>query len=160
MLQKIAQPSQVLEGPSEIPAGRCGTTWELANNSSGMVFLRLEPDPLDAGSITMEFGLASGKTERFSCGLDGACRFNPGADDYATPWGSRARFWVMPKGVLALQGRWAAADAFELEGQYLESSQYMNCHITFRDDGIMLEFEDNENWHEVIRSVAGSAGGS
>jgi CubicO group peptidase (beta-lactamase class C family) len=160
LLQKIAQPSRLKEGPGGIPAGRCGKTWKLENNALGLVSMRLEPDPADAGSIIMEFGLASGKTRRYSCGLDGACRFNPDADEYDTPWESSTWVWAMRNAILALKGRWAAPDAFELEGQYLESSMYTDYHIVFRNDGITVNFEDNENRHEVIRSLAGNAGDS
>ena len=157
MLQKTAQPSQLNEGPSEIPAGRCGKTWKLENNSLGIASMRLEPDSVDSGSIIIEWGLASGKTKRLSCGMDGACRFNPDADDY---YGSSIRVWAMQNCVLALKGRWTAPDSFELESQYLESSMYMNYHIVFRNDGIIMNFEDNENRHEVIRSLAGSVSAS
>lgn len=153
MLQKIAQPLQLHEGPSEIPTGWCGKTWTLEKNPLGFVSMRLEPDPVDSGSVIIELGLASGKTRRFSCGLDGACRFNPDADNYN---GTTAKVDC----VLALNGRWAAPDLFELEGQYLESAKYMSYRIEFRNNGIIVNFENNEDWHEVIRSVAESASDS
>lgn len=153
MLQKIAQPPKLHGDPSEIPAGRCGKTWKLQNNSLGLVSMRLEPDPVDSGSIIIEWGLASGKPKRFSCGLDGAYRFNPDADNYN---GTTEKVDCL----LALRGRWAAPDSFELESQYLESAKYMNYHIVFRNDNIIVNYENNESLHEIIRSLAGSASDS
>ena len=153
MLQKIAQPLQLHEGPGEIPVGSYGKTWTLEKNPLGFVSMRLEPDPVDSGSVIIELGLANGKTKSFSCGLDGACRFNPDADNYN---GTTAKVDC----VLALNGKWAAPDLFEFEGQYLESAKYMSYRIEFRNDGIILNLENNEDWHEAIRSVAGSASDS
>jgi hypothetical protein len=53
-----------------------------------------------------------------------------------------------------------SADSLDLEGQYLESAKYMKYHIVFRNDGIIVNYEDNQDRHEVIRSLAGNASDS
>ena len=159
MLRKIAQPPRLAGEPGGIPAGRCGRTWRLGNNALGLASLRLEPDPADTGSMILEFGPASGNPARCSCGLDGAFRFNPDPDHRYGAFGPDPGFGSY-NGQLAFRGSWPAPDSFDLEGQYIESSMYMNLHIQFRSDGIIVDFEDNENRHEVIRSLPPSAGDS